>query len=46
MPEMRYLESLVNTASKVFPFAVRPLNASITERSAMRLFVVPGSEIQ
>ena len=46
IPSTMYLESLVKTTLNVLPFLEMPRNASITERSAMRLLVVSGSLIQ
>ena len=46
MPSTMYCESLVKTTLNRCPFRDSPSNASITERSAMRLFVVSGSLIQ
>jgi len=46
MPLIKYRESLVNTTRKRMPLVESPRNASITDRKAIRLFVVAGSDTQ
>ena len=46
MPSTMYFESVVKTTRKLNSIFVNSENASITERSAMRLLVVAGSDIQ